>query len=132
MRIRYEINLGISSSTAEERDLGNQSPSATVDTSREGGAMRFRIPAGALLVNVHHPAVASGSFVYLRALPTDPTQNPVELQLRKNSTTGEVWPLAPIDGREAHFLASTSGLTALYVSNPGAVDMDVIAAVCGD
>ena len=132
MRIRYEIQMGVSSTTAEEKDLGNQNPSAVVDTYREGGTMRFRIPANTLLVNVHHPQVAAGSFVYLRACATDPLDTPAELLVRRNSTGAEAWPLTAIDGKEAHLLMSTSGLTALFVSNPGSVSMDVVATVCGD
>lgn len=132
IRLRYSLKVGVSSTDAEDKDLCNQDTELLIDTLGEGGSLKFKIPATTSDVLVQHPAVASAKFVYLKATAKDPTQTAVEMTVKRNSTGGEAWPLTPIDGKAAHLLLSTSGLTALYVSNPGAVDMEIIVAVAGD
>lgn len=132
MRLRYLQNCVISSSPGEEKDLGNTMADTVVDSMRDGGTMRFRIPASAANVNVQHSQVALAGYVSLRAVSADPTLAPVELTVRRNSPSGDAWPLTPLDGKAAHLQMSTSGLTALYVSNPGAVDMMLTVSMCGD
>lgn len=132
IRLRYRLTVGMSSTDAEDKDLCNQDTEALIDTLGEGGSIKFTIPATTSDRLVQHPAVASAKFVYLRTSSKDPTQPPAEMTVKRNSTAGEAWPITPVDGKVGHFLLSTSGLTALYVSNPGAVDMEIIAAVAGD
>jgi hypothetical protein len=132
MRFRYALTVAISSTSAEERDLGNNQAEVVVDTIAEGGTQEFTVPASTTNAPVQHPQLAAGKFVYLRTRAVDPNATPVEITVKKNSTSGEAWNITPLDGKEGHFLISTSGLTALYLSNPGLVAMKVTVAACGD
>lgn len=132
MRLRYLQNCALSTTAADEKDLGNSMADTIVDTLGDGGTLRFRIPANTTNVNVQHPQVTTAGYVYLRAVAADPTLAPVELTVKRNGTGGDAWPLTPLDGKQAHMQMSTSGLTALYVSNPGVVDMMVTVAMAGD
>lgn len=94
--------------------------------------MTFLIPANAVNTNVQHPQVATGKFLFLRGFAADPNQPPVEMTVRRNSTGGDAWPLTPIDGLESILVLATSGLTALYVSNPTATPMRLTVGMTGD
>lgn len=132
MRLRYAVSIAISSTSAEERDLGNNEAEVKVDTIPEGGVQVVRLPASTTNAQVQHPQLAAGKFLYLRTCAEDPNATPVEITVRKNSTGGEAWNITPLDGKEGHFLVSTSGITALYLSNPGSVAMRVTIGACGD
>jgi hypothetical protein len=132
IRIRFRQGVAVSSSIAEEKDLGNSESQIVVDTLGEGGAMRFTIPASAVDLNVQHPQVATAKYLYLRAVSKDPANPPVELMVKRNGSGNTAWPLTPVDGKEAVMQVSTSGLTSLLVSNPGSVAMDLTVAMAGD
>jgi hypothetical protein len=132
IRVRFKQSVTVSSTSAEERDLGNSESLIVVDTLGEGGAMRFTIPASAVDLNVQHPQVATAKYLYLKAVAKDPTNTPVELLVKRNGSGNTAWPLTPVDGKEAVMQLSTSGLTSLLVSNPGSIAMDLTVAMAGD
>lgn len=132
MRLRFRQAVMCSTTSAEERDLGNRELDIIVDTLSEGGVMRFKLVAGVLNQNLQHPQVATAAYLFVCTAPVDPNATPGTINLRRNSPSGEEWPVAPVDGKEGCFQMSTSGLTALYASNPGTVDMFVTVGMAGD
>lgn len=133
VRTRYRLGVFISSSSAEERDLANLDTEVVSDDFGEGGVRKFTLISTASDVQVDIGNIATGRFLAIRTNSADPTLDPVEVEVKRNSTGGEIWPITPMDStREGHLLTSTSGLTALFMSNPGAVDMEITVYTAGD
>lgn len=133
LRVRTKIQVAISSSEQEERDLGYPLIDAVNDALGEGGTLKAHVAAGATLLQLPLGVVANGKFLFLRTEARDANETPVDLAFRKNSTTGEVITVSPMgDSGYGVLLLSTTGITALYVSNAGAVNMDVIYSIAGD
>ncbi len=133
VRIRYHINIQISSTTAEEKDLANASLEVVTDSFGEGGVRKFTVIAGATDLQIGLDNVANTQFLAIRTNSKDPTLDPVQLSVKRNTTGNEAIPITPMPTtKEGHLLISTTGLTALFVSNAGAVDMELTAYNCGD
>lgn len=133
VRIRYKMEIGISSTSAEDKDLGNGVYEAVTDDFGEGGVRKFTLAASTTDLPLDIGNVATGRFVAIRTNAKDPTQNPVEISVKRNTTGNEDIPVTPMDStKEGHFLVSTSGLTALFATNAGVVDMELTVFVSGD
>jgi len=134
VRIRYSLKVAISSeSDPEDKDLGNVSFEVVDDQQGEGGTRKFTLVAGATDVQLAMGDVTTAKFVMIRTLPKDPLDTPVEIRVRQNIVTNEEIPILPIgNAKEGHLLLSTPGITALFASNPGGVDMTLILAAAGD
>jgi hypothetical protein len=127
------MEVGISSTNAEEKDLGNGAFEAVTDDFGEGGTRKFTLVATAADVPLSLGNVAVGRFFAIRTNSKDPTLDPVEITVKRNTVGNEALPVTPMDStKEGHLLMSTSGLTALFASNPGTVDMEVTLFVSGD
>lgn len=134
-RTRYRVAVAISSNPDnEERDLGNTVSEVVNDALGDGGTWQNVLAANATDVPVQLTQVTTARFVYLRAFANDPNQNPGPITLKKNSIGGEAWTVEPLpNSKEAQFLISTNGITALYLSNPSStVAMRVIIVMAGD
>lgn len=134
-RTRYRIAVGISSNPEnEEKDLGNTVGEVVSDTLSDGGTWQSVLAAGATDVLVQLTQLSTARFLVVRAFSNDPNITPVAITLKKNAIGGEAWTVAPLPStKEAYFLASTDGVTALYLTNPsGTVAMRVIIAMAGD
>jgi hypothetical protein len=133
VRVRYKLEQAVSSTSAEERDLGNNKFEVVCDSQNEGGVWKTVVPAGAVDQPIPLQNVSVARYLALRTTAKDPTLSPVALNFRLNSITGEQIAVAPLPStKEGLLVMSIASLTALYVSNPGAVDMDVIVGVVGD
>lgn len=133
VRIRYQISVSVSSSAAEEKDLGNVAYEVLHDASGEGGSRKTLLAGGATGASIGLNQITDTKFVLIRATSKDPTLSLGTIEIRLNSPTGEVIELAPLPGAtEAHLLLTSTGLTALYASNPGTSDVDVIVVAVGD
>lgn len=134
-RTRYRVAVAISSNPDnEERDLGNTVAEVVNDKLGDGGTWQCTLAPSATDVLVQLTQVATARFLYLRAFANDPNQNPVAITLKKNSTGGEAWTVEPLpEAKEAQFLVSTNGITALYLTNPSStVAMRVVIVMAGD
>jgi hypothetical protein len=134
-RTRYRVAVAISSNPDnEERDLGNTLSEVVNDSLGDGGTWQNVLPANATDVPVQLTQVTSARFIYVRAFPNDPNTNPVAITLKKNAIGGEAWTVAPLpNAKEAQFMTTTDGVTALYLSNPSpTVAMRVIIVMAGD
>lgn len=133
VRTRYKITAAISSTTAEERDLGNVTWEIANDIQNEGGAWKSVLAAGSSDILLNMGNVATARFVLIRINAKDPTQTPNEVVIKLNSTGGEEITIKPLEGAaEGHFLIATDAVTALYASNPGATVMEVTVVASGD
>jgi len=134
VRIRYNLKIQISSDpTVEDKDLGNASYEVVSDEYNEGGIREFVLANGSTDVQLALGNIASASMIAIRTKAKDPLEDPVEITVKRNGVGGEEIPVTPLsETKEGHMLLSTSGLTALYASNAGSVDMKVALAVVGD
>ena len=133
VRFRQGVKIGVSSTSAEEKDLGNLNWEIVTDDLGEGGSWKTLVEAGETDLEIALDNLASAKFLALRTVSKDPTKTPVALDFKKESPTGEVFTVAPLSGtKEGHFMICTDSITALYVTNAGAVDMEVTIVTAGD
>jgi len=133
IRLRYNMDIGISSSSLEQKDLGNARFEAVTDGFGEGGTRKFTLAASATDVPLDLGNVATARFIAISTNAKDPTMDPVEITVVTNVITDKPMPVTPMDNtKQGHLMMSTSGLTALWATNPGTVDMEVVLFVGGD
>lgn len=133
VRLRYKMSIMISSTQAEEKDLGNGSYEIVTDTQGEGGSWKTNLPAASVDVRVNLGNLALAMFVAIKTNTKNPNDTPVEIMIKRNTTGGEAISILPMgDSKQGHFLFSTNGLSALYASNAGAVDMELTVFGAGD
>lgn len=134
VRVRYSMKVQISSTTAEDKDLGNLSFEQVSDDMGEGGARKFTLAGSAVDVPLSLGNVASAKLVLIRTVSKDPTVALPEVKVRLNLITGEQISLLPVGShaKEAHLLLTSAGVTALFASNIGTTDVELTLAVAGD
>jgi len=134
VRVRYKITAYVSSTTAEDKDLANQTWEVMTDTQGEGGSWKSTLPAGMLApVQVLLGNLAIAKLLIVRVTAKDPTQVLGPITLQRETVGGEAIVVAPLgDAKESHFLLSTSSLTALYATNAGTVPVEITVISAGD
>ena len=134
VRVRYKIEVSVSSTSAEEKDLGNGKFEVVVDSQNEGGSWKTTLAAGATDVQIQLPNVASAKFILVRVNPKNPNDVAANVTLRKNNILWEAMVLAPLStSKEAYWLTTTDSLTSLYATNgSGSVVMEISVFVAGD
>jgi len=133
IRVRYKLEIAISSDQAEERDLGNGKYEIVVDSQGEGGAWKTTLAAGAVNTPVQLPNVSTAKFLVVRTTPKNPNAVPSVVSLRRETVVGEEIKVQSLTtSKEGYFMLTTDSLTALFASNPGTVEMDLTVFVAGD
>ncbi len=133
VRFRQGVNIGVSSTSAEEKDLGNLKWEVVTDDLGEGGSWKTLVEAGETDLEIALDNLSEAKFLALRTVSKDPTKDPVALTFKKESPAGEPFVVQPLTGtKEGHFMICTDSITALYVTNAGAVDMEVTIVTAGD
>lgn len=133
VRVRFRLEASVSSSSNEEKDLGNVSYEDVTDSLGEGGARKNLLTAGASDVEITTREVADKAFLLIRTNARQSTDTPGTIEIKKNGIGGEVISIVPLDStQEGLMLLTTTGITALYASNPGSVDMEVTVVAAGD
>jgi hypothetical protein len=133
VRVRYRLDASVSSSTAEDRDLGNKRYEVVSDGLGEGGTWKTRLAAATVDLEVVLPDVADAKLLVVATNALDPNQTAGTVSLKRNSNTAEEIDIVPLSGtRTGHLLLTTTGITSIYLSNPGTVVMEVILVVAGD
>ncbi len=133
VRVRYSTSIELSSGTQEQKDLGNVTWSLVTDGLGEGGTWKTLVPAASTDLELRLDNIANVNFLALKTSAKDPTQAPVALDFKRETVSGEVFTIKPLpSSKEGHFFMTTDGLTALFVTNFGSVDMEVIVVASGD
>lgn len=133
VRVRYKIEVGVSSTTAEDKDLGNHNFLVIADGPADGGSRKVTLAAGATDVLVSMNEITTAKFILVRTNALNANDTPGTIELKKNLVGGEVIEIVPMTGTfGGHFLLSTDSVTALYMSNPGTVAMEVTVVIAGD
>lgn len=132
IRIRYAVIGAGSSTTAEEKDLGNSKWEIVSDGLTKGGTWVTTLAAGATDVQLQIDNLSSINLLVIRSMANDPNDTPVGITVKRNNNGGEAIPIAPLSGtEEGHLVLSTTGLTALYASNPGTIVMKLTIFAAG-
>jgi hypothetical protein len=133
VRVRYKITASISSTSSEEKDLGNVAREVIYDGSGEGGTRKTTLAAGATDVSLALADVAAATFLLIIVEPVDENESIDAIEVKKNDVGGEVIEIVPLSGsKQGHLLLSTQSITALYASNPGTVDASITVMSAGD
>ena len=131
--VRYAVSVYISKTSAEGKELGNQSSEVVVSTMSEGGTWKTYIPPATVNQELFLPNVALAKLLVIITNARDPSCPPATISIRRNLITAEEIAIVPISpAKEGHLLLSTEGLSALYASNAGTEEMEVTVAVAGD
>lgn len=133
VRLRYKFEISISSTSAEEKDLGNVKWEVVTDKLGEGGMWKTLLAAGATDVQIPLDSISEVNFLALKTVTRDPNQTLTPVLIRKNSNTGEQLSVEPVgDCRQGQMAIATSGVTALFASNLGTADIELIVIAAGD
>lgn len=133
VRLRYKLELGVSTSSAEDKDLGNHYWEAVTDALGDGGSRKTKLAAAASDVALTMGQVADAKLIAIKTNAVDANDTPGTVEITKNDPANEVIEIVPMSTTKQGFLAmTTTGITALYASNPGSVDMEVTVVVAGD
>lgn len=133
VRIRYAVSAAVSSTTAEERDLGNIKLECVTDQESKGGAWQTTLDDGSMDVQIYLDNIVTTQLLIIRTLSADPNVAPGSISIKRNNTAAEPIQIKPLgDIKEGIFVISTDGLTALYATNSSGVDMKLTLVVCGN
>jgi non-homologous end joining protein Ku len=133
VRVRYKLEIAISSTQAEEKDLGNGKYEIVVDSQGEGGSWKLTLPAGAVNVPIQLGNVTTAKFLVIRTTPKNPNATPSVVKFRRETVVGEEINVQSLTtSKEGYLMLTTDSLTALFASNPGTVEMDLTLFVAGD
>lgn len=133
VRLRYKISVAVSSTPAEENDLGNVKYEVVADSTNEGGVWKTTV-ANAVTATLPLDSITSAKFLLLRITSKDPTLEMAPVTITLNGTI-TLPPIGPVgDMKEAIFMISTTGITSLSVANtdPSAVTVDIVVGTAGD
>lgn len=133
VRVRVQAQVSVSSTSQEEKDLGNQAVGFVNDAQNEGGTWQTVLDAGATDVPLQLTGVQVCRLLLVRTVPVDRTLPSSDVILRKNNIAGEAIRVRPLHSNgEGVFLLTTDSITELYASNPGTSNMKLILVVAGD
>lgn len=133
VRVRAKVDTAISSTTTEEKDLGNKKYEVVSDGLGEGGTWKTKVAASTTDLEVTLRDVAAASLLAISTNSVDPNQTAGTISIKRNTVGNEAIDITPLPGTsQGLFLITTNGLTALFVSNSGTVDMELIITVAGD
>ncbi len=132
VRVRYSVAIAVSSTTAEEKDLGNVKVEAVTDDHTKGGTWKTVLVSDAEDVQLYLDNITTVQLLVIRTTAVESTEDPVTITIKRNSVEGEEIPITPLgDSKEGIFVLSTEDLTSLYASNPGDVDMNLTISAAG-
>lgn len=132
VRVRYSIMCAISSTPAEERDLGNVNWQIVTDMEMKGGTWKTVVPTGSSAIQLQIDNISTIQLLIVRTVANNQNMAPGDVTLNLNSPTGPAVLIQPLgDAQEGHLVMSTDGLTAVYASNSSGVDMALTIIASG-
>jgi hypothetical protein len=127
LRLQNKIISFISSTTAEERDIGNLEPRTyeISDALNEGSTRKYRVADGVANQTIDLAGLASAQYVLIKANR--------QITVRLNAT--DSIPLGIIEGFSYGYLLLTApdgGITAMDVSNASGGTAQVLVQLVGE
>jgi len=133
VRLTFEVLFSVSSTQADEKDLGNGEYSVRTDAAEEGGSWKTTVAAAASDLEIRLDNIANVIFLFLKLEPKEETDPIPEVTVKINDVANTPFTLKPpSDKKTGMMLLTTDGLTALYVSNGGTEDVKLTVVAAGD
>jgi len=133
VRLTFKAEFSISSTMADEKDLGNGEYQVRTDSMNEGGTWRTRVADGATDQQINLDNIADAKWLYLRITPVVETDPSPTLSIKLDAVGNTPISLtSPTDKKEGMMMLTTTGLSALYVSNASGYAVDLTVSVAGD
>lgn len=133
VKLTLTTDLSISSTTADEKDLGNIHKFFTSNAMGEGGSRKILVPGGTTDASIGLCDIATARFLMIITNPKNENDPSQEISIKRNSVGAEAILIKPFDDIKIGFFAlTTDSLTDLFVTNPGSVDVELTIAVAGD
>lgn len=127
------VCVGISSTAAETKDLAHQEVSVKTAALTEGGTFRFKLLAATVDKEIILGDTGDVQLIFVKTQPTDQNAVPAQVTVKENLDTNEARLIKCLgDKKVGMYLVTTTGVTKLFVSNLGTVDMDITIAFGGD
>lgn len=133
VRLTFKAEFSISSTPADEKDLGNGLYQVRTDAMSEGGTWRTRVADAETDWEVRLDNIADAKFLFLRLTKVEETDPAPAITFKLDDVGNTAVPLsAPSDSEEGMLLLTTDGLSALYVTNASGYAVDLTVSVAGD
>lgn len=132
VRVRYAVQAAVSSTTAEEKDLGNVKVEVVTDSETKGGTWKTVVPAATADMQLYVDNITTIQLLIIRTTAVNPNEAPVGVSIKRNGTAAEAILIKPVgDSKEGVLVLSTDSLTSIYASNAGTVDMNLTITAVG-
>lgn len=132
VRTRYSLSAAVSSTTAEEKDLGNVKWEVVTDLETKGGAWKTVLAVGATDIQLQIDNITTIKALIIRTNAQDPNQVPNGVSIKRNSNVAESILIQPLgDAKEGHLFITTDSLTAVYATNEGSAIMEMTVVAVG-
>ncbi len=128
MRLKTRSSISISSTTAEEMDLANQSPSTyeVIDSLGEGSSRAYKVANGVSSQAIDLAGLTEVKFIWVK------TTREVTIHVTNGLGTQDNV-VTVLDGAEfGYFRLDTSGVTALAASNASGSTARLVVVLAGD
>lgn len=133
VRVTFEVNLSVSSTSADEKDLANLKNAQVSTAMGEGGSRKITIAAGVTDQEIELTNITTVRLLFLKVQPKNENDPAQEVTIKRNLIGAEEIEIKPLaDKKIGYLLLTTDDLTALFVTNPGSVDVELTIATAGD
>lgn len=133
VRLTFKAEFSVSSTIADERDLGNGEYQVRTDSMNEGGAWKTTVPDLSTDLEIRLDNISNVRFLFLRLTTREETDPAPAVAIKFNSTMTTAIPLAsPDDRKVGMMMLTTDGLSSLYVTNTSGYAVELTVSVAGD
>lgn len=135
IRIKNRIETKLFKDSYEQNNFGYDIIEITSDSFTEGSSTLCKVPAGATDIQVTFPFLADIRVLNIFTKAIDSTQTPATIGVKFNLNTNDQIAIIPVVSTlsKTGFLSlTTSGISTLFISNLGSIDMYVMFIVAGD
>ncbi len=133
VRLTFKAEFSVSSTMADEKDLGNGEYQVRTDAMNEGGAWRTRVADAETDLEIKLDNIANVKFIFLRLTPVVETDPAPVITFKLDAIGNTAVTLAsPSDRKEGMLMLTTDSLSALYVTNASGYAVDLTVSVAGD
>lgn len=135
MSVRFTVTVAyaVSSTVADEKDLGKGQTTVKTDAQESGGSWKTLVPAASTDLEVNLDNISDAKFLLLKTNPRNENDPAQEITVKLNLVGADAIPITPFaDKKIGFFLVTTQGLSTIFVSNAGTVDVELTVVVAGD
>ena len=133
VRVNLDMTFSVSSTTADEKDLGNLKNALTSTAMGEGGSRKITLAAGVSDQEIELTNISTVRLLFVKVAPKAENDPGQAVTIKRNTVGGEAIEIKPFDDKKiGYFLLTTDSLTALFASNAGVIDVELTIMTAGD